>query len=84
MRKSYVKDIARPVSISMKPKHVEKMDIERGDRTRSVYIQDLIEADGDVFTVADASTKQLLVALANRSDLPNGLTAGFLLTCAGV
>lgn len=68
----------------MKPKHIEKMDEQRKNRTRSVYIQDLIEADGDVFTVSDASTKQLLVALAARDDLPNGLTAGFLLTCAGV
>lgn len=84
MRKPYVKNIARPVSISMKPKHIEKMDEQRKNRTRSVYIQDLIEADGDVFTVSDASTKQLLVALAARDDLPNGLTAGFLLTCAGV
>jgi hypothetical protein len=72
------------VSISLTAKHMQKMEEERGSRSRSAYIQDLIERDGDAFTVGDASTKQLLVALANRSDLPNGLTAAFLLTCAGV
>lgn len=72
------------MSISLTAKHMQKMEEERGSRSRSAYIQDLIERDGDAFTVGDASTKQLLVALANRSDLPNGLTAAFLLTCAGV
>lgn len=82
MPKAYKSEVARPISISMKPKHTKKMDEQRGKNTRSEYIQGLIEADGDQFTVSDARTKQLLVALAMRDDLPDGLSRAFLLTVA--
>lgn len=67
----------------MKPKHMKKMDERRGFASRSEYIQRLIESDGDVFQVKDARTKQLLVALSMREDLPPELTPAFLLTIAG-
>jgi Arc/MetJ-type ribon-helix-helix transcriptional regulator len=82
MPKAYKTDMARPVSISMKPKHMKKMDEQRKRKSRSEYIQGLIEADGDKFTVSDARTKQLLVALAMRDDLPDGLSPAFLMTVA--
>lgn len=83
MPKAYKSATARPVSISMKPKHMKKMDERRGFASRSEYIQRLIESDGDVFQVKDARTKQLLVALAHRDDLPPELSMAFLLTIAG-
>lgn len=82
MARTYKTASARPVSISLKPKHIKKMEERRGFATRSQYIQALIEGDGDKFTVSEARTKQLLVALSMRDDLPRELTPAFLLTCA--
>lgn len=80
MVRTYKRSLARPVSISMKPEHIEKMDKRRGYASRSEYIQRLVKNDDDRKDVADLSTKALLSVLSVRDDLPRELTRGFLET----
>lgn len=80
MARPYRSQVARPVSISLYPEDVEKMDRNRGIVTRSHYIQRLIDRDDNRKDVSELSTKALLSVLSARDDLPRELTRGFLET----
>ena len=78
MGNPYKQTVARPVSFSLKPKHLKKIDERRGVASRSQYIQHIIEQDGDHFTVSEAKTKQLIAALMQRDDLPPQISIALL------
>ena len=80
MARTYKRSLASPVSISLKPQHLTKMENRRGFASRSEYIQRLIERDDDRKDVSELSTKALLSVLSVRDDLPTELTRGFLET----
>ena len=78
MGNPYKQTVARPVSFSLKPKHMKKIDEMRGVASRSQYIQHIIEEDGEHFTVRESTTKQLIAALMQRQDLPPQISIALL------
>ena len=80
MARTYKRSLARPVSISMMPEDLLKVDQNRRNLTRSNYIRMLINRDDNRKDVSELSTKALLSVLSVRDDLPTELTRGFLET----